>query len=398
MYKGNYVFEPLREAFMFNQNKRLLLISIWIFFLLFVISCSSLSDKEKEYLTITEDKYHHMIPATEIKDQQRTGTCWAYNSLSFFESEAIRMGTADSTINLSEMYVVYHTYMEKADMYLDNMGKNSFTEGGQDYDTTMVVERYGIVRESDYKAKNKGYHEKIAKEMKSLLDNTIANYIELNAVPQDVKKDAMSGIKSILDKRFGEVPKMINYNEKDITPLEYAKDVLGININDYITLTSFTHLPNNEYVELELPDNWQHYDRYVNVDLMEMVELVKNSLRMGYSVSYSVDITEPEIDWNNGYLITTEFADGYEKMVSMRQTLFETGETTDDHGMHIIGMYDNESGYNDWFYLKNSWGGKIGDHGYIHLSEYYFMLKTISVMLHKDVFTDFEYLLPYFWG
>jgi bleomycin hydrolase len=383
---------------MLKLNKRLLLVSLWIFFLLLILSCSSLSDNQKEYLKITKDKYHYMVPTTDIKDQQRTGTCWAYNSLSFFESETIRMGTADNAINLSEMYVVYHTYIEKAETYLDTMGENPFTEGGQDYDTMMVIERYGIVRESDYKAKNRGYHEKIVKEMKSLLDKTLTTYSASNTLPLEAKQEAISGIKSILDNKFGEVPQMIIYNEEEITPIEYAKDVLGINVNDYITLTSFTHLPNNEYVELELPDNWQHYDRYVNVDLMEMVELVKNSLRMGYSVSYSVDITEPELDWNNGYLVTTEFADGYEKMVSMRQTLFETGETTDDHGMHIIGMYDNETGYNDWFYLKNSWGKKVGDSGYIHLSEYYFIMKTISVMLHKDVFTDFEYLLPYFWG
>jgi bleomycin hydrolase len=391
----------LGRVFMYNLNRRVSLIFVILLSLTILASCSSSVTGSLDYLQITGNRYHYMIPTTEVKDQQRTGTCWAYNSLSFFESEAMRMGTADDTINLSEMYIVYHTYLEKSSMYLDMMGENPFTEGGQDYDTSMVIKKYGIVRESDYKAKNKGYHEKIVNEMKSLLDMTLSEYAEAETLPAEAKQEAMSGIKSILDKRFGAVPPSINLNGTEITPIEYARDVLSIDVSKYITLTSFTHLPKNEYVELKLPDNWQHYSQYINISLPELVEIVKNSIRMGYSVSYSADVTEPDIDWQNGYLILEDDRDiedlGYSEMASLRQTYFEEGETTDDHGMHIVGMYESEVEGEDWFYLKNSWGRQIGEDGYIHMSEEYFKMKTIAVMVHEDVFTDFEYLLPYFW-
>jgi bleomycin hydrolase len=395
------VKETWERVFMYNLNRKVSLIFVILISLTILVSCSSSVTGSLDYLQITGNRYHYMIPTTDVKDQQRTGTCWAYNSLSFFESEAMRMGTADDTINLSEMYVVYHTYLEKASMYLDMMGENPFTEGGQDYDTTMVIRKYGIVRESDYNAKNRGYHEKIVNEMKSQLDKTLSEYTETETLPAEAKQEAMDVIKSILDKRFGEVPQSMSLNGTEITPIEYARDVLSIDVSKYITLTSFTHLPKNEYVELELPDNWQHYNQYINISLPEMVEIVKNSIRMAYSVSYSADVTEPDIDWQNGYLILDDDRDiedlSYSEMASLRQTYFEVGETTDDHGMHIVGMYESEVEGEDWFYLKNSWGRQIGEDGYIHMSEDYFKIKTIAVMVHEDVFTDFEYLLPYFW-
>jgi len=136
--------------------------------------------------------YEYLLQTTSVKDQGNTGTCWVYDTISFLESECIRKGISNTSIDLSEMYVVYYAYIEKARLYLTKMGDNPFTEGGEDYDTLMVIDKYGIVRESDYKAKNKTYHADIVDKMLKVLDGTITKYKEKGKVPDEEIKNTIS--------------------------------------------------------------------------------------------------------------------------------------------------------------------------------------------------------------
>jgi bleomycin hydrolase len=352
-------------------------------------------------------KYEHMVKSTPIKNQKRTGTCWTYSTLSFLESEVIRKGTALPNIDLSEMYVVYYTYLEKAKEYLNRMGENPFTEGGLDYDTLMIIDKYGIVRQSDYPARNVSYHRPMVRSVLDILESTVEEHKDKDQLPKDVYDKTIKKVSEELKDYFGPVPQKIKVDWEEITPLQYAKGILKINRSDYVTITSYTHLPKNRYVELDIPDNWQHYDRYINVKLDEMVEIAKNSLRMCYSVSVDADVTEPGINFNKGYFLLKEEEriDDYEMVVKLRQEYFEDGTTTDDHAMHILGLDENEDEYGlgiipeeeeiDWFYLKNSWGDRSGDSGFMHMSGYYFNLKVLAITVHKDTLSEkFEHIFP----
>ncbi|MFW5890789.1 MAG: C1 family peptidase, partial [bacterium] len=168
----------------YYKKCKISLIIIILSFLLITVSCSSGSgdivknEEKKSYShsnNLTE-KYEYLIPATSIKNQNNTGTCWSYNTISFIESEVIRKGIADESLNLSEMYIVYHTYIEKSKKYLETFGKNSFGEGGEDYDTIMIIDKYGIVREGDYNVINKHYHSYILSDIYEALDRTLRVY------------------------------------------------------------------------------------------------------------------------------------------------------------------------------------------------------------------------------
>lgn len=340
--------------------------------------------------------YDYLIPVTSIKNQSRTGTCWCYCSLSLFESECIRKGSADNTLDLSESFIVYYTYLEKAKAYLKTMGDISFSEGGEDYDTLLVARKYGLVRESDYLADNKTYHAPVANEIYNLIWDVVDEYEDSPFIPDDVKDETLNKVKEMLNNYLGETPKKINVNGKEITPIEYAENVLKINIDDYVTITSFLEYPLYEYIELELRDNWQHFDTYINVSLGDMVEITKNSLRMGYSISCGADVTEPLAKFNKGYFIVEDnerFIDT-RLIEKIRQEEFLSGGTSDDHGMLMMGLDEDEQETYDWFYLKNSWGPNWIYDGFMNMSEYYFKLKVLAITVNKETLKNFEYIFP----
>ncbi len=353
-----------------------------------------------------ETKYEYMTVYTSIKDQQMTGTCWTYSTLSFLESEVIRKNTALRDIDLSEMFVVYYTYIEKAREFLRRMGDNPFTEGGLDYDAMLVLSKYGIVRNSDYPAKNESYHRSVVNTMRDILEETLSQYKDDGEIPEEVIEDTINKISRELDDYFGKIPETLQVDGKTLTPVEYARDILKLDREDYITVTSFTHLPLYEYSELGIPDNWQHFDKYINVELKEMTDIAKNSLRKGYSISIDADVTEPNINMVKGYFILNknERIDDYKKLVEIRQNQYDNGSTTDDHAMHIVGLDENVDEFSlgvypeeeeiDWYYMKNSWGRRAGDKGFMHMSEYYFNMKVLAITVHKDILEDFEYILP----
>ncbi len=381
------------------MNKKYTLIAFLLLSIVLTLSCTGNIAIGTNYKI--PSKYEYLVTTTPVKEQIG-GTCWAFTSASLFESECIRKGIANIDINLSEMYMVYYAYLEKANAYLLRMGDSPLREGGKDYDAMLVVRKYGIVRESDYKPKSTRF-KTLIERIKSIMDDVITKYKSAGRIPEDTISLTLEQVKAILDDIMGKVPESIHIDGKKFTPIEYARDVLNINTDDYLTITSFTHLPKKQYVELVLEDNWQHYDKYVNVELNDMVNIAKNSLRMGYSMYVCVDVSEPFDDLAHKGIMDILYSDDindYDSLVELRQYHFDTGKTTEDHGMHLIGLDESKKSIEDddytsvWFLLKNSWGDNYGDKGFINMSERYFKLKILSITLNKEILKGYEYILP----
>ncbi len=341
--------------------------------------------------------YDYMAKTTGVK-RQIGGTCWAFTSVSLFEAECLRKGIVkdEADIDLSEMYMVYYAYLEKSRAYLERMGDNPLRQGGKDYDGTLILDKYGIVRQNDYRVKSTDF-KKLLNKIRTHLNLTLDKYDSLDKMPDEAIDKALLGVRRILNDIMGEVPRSIWIDGELVTPKQYAGDILKLNVNDYVTITSFTHLPLHQYSELVLTDNWQHFDRYLNVTLCEFVSIVKSMCEKGYTGYICIDISEPNADLKDGGIIRLaegQRLDDYEEMTTLRQKLFDNGETDEDHGMHLIGYDKDEQPEYDWFFLKNSWGTRYGKAGYMHMSEYYLKLKVLSIMVHKDVLEDFSYVIP----
>jgi len=352
-----------------------------------------------------------LLPATSVKNQHRTGTCWSFSGMSFLESEALRMGKPE--MNLSEMWIARHAYVGKAKNYLLRDGHNNFGQGGLFHDIPWVVENYGLVPEKVYPGLNYGEDKHNHNELHAVLSGMLK---ALNKKPQNghLTTAWLPAYKRTLDAYLGEVPD----NPEDMTfvvkgkiytPKSYA-EYLGIEPENYVELTSFTHHPFYTWFALEIPDNW-NFSQSFNVPVDELTRLTENALMKGYTVAWGADVSEKGFSHKKGLAIVPEdertvsdsksndlyiTVDGEEvpngflvpvkeKTVTqqMRQDAFERKFTTDDHGMHIIGIAKDQNG-KKYFIVKNSWGDTNDLHGYLFVSYPYFQYKTTMIMLHKD--------------
>ena len=347
------------------------------------------------------------IEATPVQNQNRTGTCWSFSALGFFESELIRTGAGEH--NLSEMYVVNNTYKEKADRYVRMHGNNNFGAGGAFVDIAHVWEKYGMVPEEIYDGLEYGAETHNHSE----LDNILTAYVK--AVVENKQKNLtpswQKGYDAVVEAYLGEVPSEFEYRGKSYTPKTYADD-LGLDMNDYVSITSYTHHPFYEPFVLEIPDNWLHVQSY-NLPLDELMRVMEESVMNGYSFAWGADVSEKGFAFREGLAIlpedastidvkgkdNTQFNDAGADKVSnafevpvkqldvdqeMRQEQFDNWQTTDDHGMQVTGIVEDQNG--DKYYLvKNSWGTKHNElDGYFFASEAYAKLKTMNIYLHKD--------------
>jgi len=351
--------------------------------------------------------------ATDVKNQGRTGTCWSFSSLSFFESELIRMGKGKHT--LSPMYIVRNAYLGKATNYLRMYGTFNFGQGGAFHDIPWVIERYGIVPEEFYQGMDYGGKAHNHNEMESML---FAMVKELAKKPQGDKLSPVwkLAVEGVVDAYLGEIPTNVEdfkftYQGKEYNPISFNES-LGWNMDDYISLTSYTHHPFYKPFVLEVQDNWAMRTGY-NLPIDEFVDVMKQSLKDGYTFAWGADVSEPGFSFRDGLAILPEDASTIEtrgsdekffnsagaekisnafmtpvkeKMVTQeeRQMAFDSQETTDDHGMHITGLLEDQNGTN-YFIVKNSWGTGYNDcDGYFYASEAYARYKTMNIMIHKD--------------
>lgn len=351
------------------------------------------------------------LDATPVQSQGYTGTCWSFSALSFFESELIRMGVKDPA-PLSEMYVVRKAYENKAEKYIRMDGKTNFSEGGAFHDIPYVIRKHGIVPLEVYQGLNYGSERHNHSEMFAVLDGAVQGLLQhiTSSRSGSVTTAWKSAVSGILDAYLGADIKEFEFKGKKYTPRTYA-DEIGLDMDKYLSLTSFTNHPMNEECMLAIQDNWAWGSSY-NVSLDDLFNATVTALENGYTVAWGADVSEKGFSFSNGLAINPvdpstiavsgvdnkNFSDaGAEKSsnaflspveevnvtAEIRQAGYDNKTTTDDHGMHIVGLYKDQKG-NKYFLVKNSWGTGNYPEGYLYVSESYFKWKTINVYMHKD--------------
>jgi bleomycin hydrolase len=322
------------------------------------------------------------IQTTPVKSQGRTGTCWSFATISFLETEAIRMGKP--SLDLSEMFIVRNAYKDKAIKYVRYHGKANFSEGGQAHDVINTIKKYGLVTDEDYSGLQYGSNFHNHGELFNSLDGILKGVAES---PGNKPTTAwFSAFDSALESYLGKTPASFTYQGKNYDPLKFAREVAGINPDDYIELTSYKIYPYYKMADLEIPDNWSH-NLYYNVTINDIMAIIDNALNNGYSVAWDGDVSEEDFNHSEGtaVLSMTE-SDGIimNSIDNMRQSTFDNYTTTDDHLMHITGLAKDSNGA--IFYLtKNSWGENSNKYGgYLYMSNWFVQLKTVAILVHKD--------------
>lgn len=338
------------------------------------------------------------VERTSVKNQGASGTCWSYSSNSFLESEMVRSGK--EPVDLAEMYTVRNVYEEKGDRYVRMHGNLNFGQGGALPDVTDMYKKYGAVPQSVYAGLNYGEdinrHGEMETILRGMLDAVIANK---NKKLSPVWKDAYN---AVLDTYLGAVPETFEYMGKTYTPRSFAKEVVGLDGDDYIQLTSWTHQPYYQPMVIMVPDNW-NYGLSYNVQMEDMITVIDNALKEGYSISWAADVSEKYFSWRNGIAYVPEksyramskeesdnmFSGPKPEMtitVEERQKGYDNYTTTDDHGMQIVGISKDQNG-KEWYLVKNSWGTRNDYEGYLYVSKNYVRYKTISFLLNKNALT-----------
>ena len=313
------------------------------------------------------------LRVNDVESQGKTGTCWSYATGSFLESELIRMGVGE--YDLSEMFVARNVYLEKADNFVRRHGKTNFGEGSLSHDLINTINKYGLVPNSVYNGLVTNSEKHDHSELSSLLEAYL-NVIIKKKNPSTLWKD---GYTAILDVYLGQAPISFNFQGKDYSPITFAKE-LGLDPSTYINLTSFTHHPFYKDFILEVPDNWSNGNFY-NIPIDELLEIAKNAIEKGFSIAWDTDVSNKTFDSKKGVA-----KDSIAVTQELRQIKFDNYTVTDDHLMHITGLVKGSDGLT-YFLVKNSWGDNRGLEnykGYIIVSQNYFKLNTISIMLHKD--------------
>lgn len=350
-----------------------------------------------------------ILPTTPVKDQNKSGTCWAFSGTSALEDEVLRQGGPE--LDLSEMYCVRNCYIDKAKKYIRTGGKINFAQGGGFNDVLYSLNNYGTMPEEAYIGLNYGEDKHSHYEMANALEAYL-NVILTN--PNKRLSTAwLPGFIGILDAYLGKVPETFTVDGKTYTPQEYAK-AIGLDGTKFESYTSYTHHPFYTSFPLEIADNWL-WGTSRNVPMEEMKAIVDNALENGYTVAWAADVSEPTFKWREGYAVLpaekseadmegtelsrwVQLSDAdrekeknkvkgpvKERTITQedRQRTFDNFETTDDHGMVIVGYATDQEG-NRYYKVKNSWDTNQLYGGYLYVSEPYFLEKTINVMVHHD--------------
>jgi putative cysteine peptidase len=344
-------------------------------------------------------------PITSIKDQNQSGTCWDYSSLGFFEAELLRLGKG--TYDLCESFVAYHTYMDRAEKAIRMHGDVSFSQGGSFYDVLYCMRHYGIVPQEAMPFPGSLYGDSLFNF--NTLDAQASAYVKsiANSQMKKIPLTWKSTLSNIYANYFGELPKTFTYKGKSYTPESFQKS-LGLNLDDYVSLTSFTHHPFYSKFVIEVQDNWRWAESY-NLPLDEFMTVMESAVRNGYTFAWGADVSEKGFSRNG---IATVPAKSYKNDLTgsdaarwmgtngkqmkeadskdeltitqqLRQTAYDNWETTDDHGMVIYGLAKDPQG-KEYFMVKNSWGEYGRYKGIFYASKPYVAYKTMNILINKN--------------
>jgi bleomycin hydrolase len=349
---------------------------------LLIIALLSITSYSQKY-NFEEIENHKALP---VISQGNTGTCWSFSSTSFLESEIMRL--SGKSVDLSEMYSVRNTYLDKAENYIMRQGNAQYGDGGLNHDVINSAKKYGLAMQSDFSGclnpEQQHDHTKMLSELKKFVKEVVA---DTPLKHPNWKKEYAE----ILDTYLGKVTNLKPISAQNLL------DTYKMDLNDYITITSFTHAPFYSSFILNIPDNFANGSMY-NLPLDEYIQNIDNTLDNNFTLAIDSDVSEATFSDKYGIAVIPENqADTTailteikpEKVIKQdfRQNEFENYNTMDDHLMHIVGKVKDQKG-NVYYKIKNSWGTKSGIDGFIYMSVAYMRLKSISVLLHKDGLTQ----------
>lgn len=345
------------------------------------------------------------VPITSVKNQNRSSTCWSFSALAFFESELLRMGKGE--YDLAEMFVVHHTMIDRAEKSVRLHGDVSFSPGGSFYDAVYCWKHYGIVPQEAMPGIRYGEMLPVHNE----LDAVAGAYVEAIAKGNWKKLTPVwkEGLVGIYDTYLGECPEKFSYQGKEYTPKSFAAE-LGLNMDDYVSIGACLHHPLYDEFVVEVPDNWRWALSY-NVTMDEMIAIIDNAINTGYPVAWGSDVSETgftrqgiavAVDESGSDLtgsdaarwvglskedkkkeLTAKPMPEIEVTPELRQKAYDNWESTDDHGMMIYGIAEDQNG-KPYYMVKNSWGTNNTYKGTWYASKAFVAYKTINILVHKD--------------
>lgn len=351
------------------------------------------------------------VGITPVKNQHRSSTCWSFSTIGFLESELLRMGKGE--FDLSEMFVVSHTMVDRAEYVVRMYGTAEFAPGGSAYDVIYCLKHYGLVPQEVMPGIQYGATPADTLPVHAELDAVAKGYLHglTSAKLKKLTPAWKKGLQAIYDTYLGACPETFTYNGKQYTPQSFAKS-LGLNADDYVSITSYTHHPFYSTFALEVPDNWR-MDQMYNVPIDDLMRIIDNAIANGYTMAWGADVSEvgftrkgigvmPDADkgadltgsdaahWlgltekDKKDELTKKPLPEMEITQEMRQQAYDNWETTDDHGMQIFGTAHDQNGKR-YYMIKNSWGTQKSDYkGIWYISEAFMKYKTNDILVHKN--------------
>ncbi len=334
------------------------------------------------------------IENTPVKNQGSSGTCWSYSANSFLESEMIRMGR--QPVEISQVYTARNAYIEKGKNYVRMHGAITLGDGGALHDVINMYRQYGALPQNLYTGLNYGTASNKFAEMQAMGQGVLEAVVK--NPNGELSPNWIKAYTGVIDSYLGDVPQNFDWKGKKYTPQTFAKEVIGINPDDYVELSSFTDHPYYSKFVLMVPDNWS-LDQVYNVKLNELTDVIDNALKKGYTVGWAGDVSEKGFSWKNGvaYIpakpLTEMTPEEKESMFigpkeeleiteEIRQKAFDNYSTQDDHGMHIVGLAKDQGG-KEYYIIKNSWGATNDYKGYMYMTKNFVKFKTTAILLHK---------------
>lgn len=328
-----------------------------------------------------------------VKNQGSSGTCWSYSGNSFLESEMLKAGK--DFVDISEIYTARCAYIERARNYVRMHGNIGWGDGAELHDVVNIYKKYGAMPYEAYTGLNYGTKNNKFGEMQAALEGFLKGIVENKN--GKLTKNWLPAFTAALDAYLGKVPESFEWNGKTYTPQSFASEVVGLNKENYIEFSSYTYAPYYEPTLMMVPDNWSLQSVY-NLPLEEMTDVVDHALENGYTVAWATDVSEKYFSWRNGVAIVPEKevedmnADEMKAMFDgpkaernitpeLREEAFDNYTTTDDHGMHIVGLAKDQNG-KEYYMVKNSWGDANDYKGYLYVSKAFFKYKTTAILVN----------------